>query len=159
MAIKTQGTKVYIIDPEGTNQGDLLQISCVTTANLGGATRDQLDSTCLESPARTYEPGMPTPGQASLSLNFDPSVPSHLRIFELWKSGTKFDMAVGMSDGTEDPGIDTEGEFDLPSSRSFVVLNDVYFADCPLDFALNALVTAAVTVQKSGLPTLFPKNA
>ncbi len=157
MAQRTKGTQVYIIDPEGTNEGDVLTISCATAINSGGAPRDQLESTCLESDARSYEAGLATPGQATLNLNFDPTVASHLRIFELWQSGTKFDMAVGFGDGTDPADVDTNGEFDLPDTRTFLVLNDAYFSDCPLDFALNALITAAVTLQKSGFPVLMPK--
>ena len=159
MAQKTQGTKVYIIDPEGTNQGDVLQIACTTGVNTGGAPRDQIESTCLESDARTYEPGLATPGTMTISLNLDPSVESHLRVFQLWQTGTKFDMAIGWGDGTADPDVDTAGDFDLPSSRTFTVLTDAYFSDCPQDFALNSVVKADITVQKSGFPVLFPKSA
>ncbi len=159
MALKTQGTKVYIIDPEGTNQGDVLQIACATSIDGITAPRDQLDSTCLESAARTYEPGMPTPGQMTINLNFDPSSASHLRVYELWQSGTKFDMAIGYSDGTSDADVDTAGDFDLPSDRSWLVMTDAFFANVPQNLALNALVTASVSVQLSGFPDLFVKSS
>lgn len=154
MPMKSQGTQIYIIDPEDDS---VLNIPCATSLSGISAGRDQLESTCLEAQARTYEAGLATPGQASFSLYFDPKVPSHERIYELWQAGTKFDMAVGFSDGTAAPTVDTAGDFDLPTTRSWVVLLDCYFADVPLDAALNSLLTANVTVQLSGFPTVSPK--
>lgn len=159
MAKKTQGTNAYIIDPEGTNAGDVLKISCATGINTGGAPRDQIDVTCLEDDAATFEPGLAKPGTMSIGINLDPTVASHLRLVELWKSGTKFDIAVGWSDGTADADVDTNGDFDLPAGRTFTVMNDAYLVDCPQDFQLNSVVKSEITLQKSGFPTIFPKSS
>lgn len=157
MAIKTQGTHIYIVDPDET-EPVVITIQCVISASGLNAARDQLESTCLESEARTYEPGMPTPGQMSMTLNFDPSSSSHVRVYELWRAGTKFELAIGLSDGTAAADVDSDGMFDLPSTRTFFVSHDAYFADVPIDLALNALVTANVTLQLSGFPELFAKE-
>lgn len=157
MALKTQGTQFYFIDPEGTSGPEVVAIDCVISGDGPSAPRDQLESTCLESEARTYEPGMPTPGQLTLGLNFDPSENSHVRVYELWRAGTKVEIAIGLSDGTAAPTLDSADLFELPTTRSFFVLHDAFFADIPLSLALNALVTANVSVQTSGFPELFPK--
>lgn len=156
MAIKTQGTHIYIVDPDET-EPVVITVQCAISASGLNAARDQLESTCLESSARTYEPGLATPGQMSMTLNFDPSYASHTRIYELWQAGTKFELAIGLSDGTAAADVDSDGEFDLPTSRSFFVCHDAYFADVPIDLALNALVTANVSIQLSGFPDLFEK--
>lgn len=161
MAMKTQGTQLYIIDPD-TNE--VMNIRCTTNISGITAARDQLESTCLESEARTYEAGMPTPGQMSFSLYFDPKEESHKRIYELWRDGLKMEMAIGYSDGDKDsnglmsaPGVDSNNLFNLPDDRSWLVLHQSYFADVPQELALNALVTANVTVQLSGFPDVFEK--
>lgn len=157
--MKTQGTKLFFIDPSASGGPEMVAIDCVTNADGAEAPRDQIESTCLENEARTYEPGMPTPGQLTLGLNFDPSTASHKRIYDLWRAGTKIEMALGYSDGTDVPDLDSDDLFDLPTTRSFLVFHDAYFANVPQSFALNALVTANVTVQLSGFPDLFVKEA
>lgn len=154
MALKTQGTNLYILDPEGSPS--VLTVGCVISIDGIEATRDQLESTCLDSAARTFEPGMPSPGQLTFGINFDPSDDSHVRVYDLWKDGTKFEMALGYSDGTAPPTIDA-GEFELPTTRSFLIFHDAYIANVPQSLALNALVSANVAVQLSGFPDIFVK--
>ncbi len=157
MALKTQGTQFFIIDPDATGGPEVITVECAISIDGISASRDQLDTTCLESPARTYEAGLATPGQATVGLNFDPAVDSHFRVYNMWKEGIKTEMAVGYGDGTAIPGIDTDGLFDLPTTRSFVVLHDAYIADVPQTLALNALVNANVTIQLSGFPDIVRK--
>ncbi len=158
MPLKTQGTQLFIIDPDASGGPAVLQIGCVTSIDGIEATRDQNESTCLDSEARTYEPGLATPGQATFGINFDPADASHIRVFELWQAGTKFEMALGYSDGTAPPnGVDSAGLFDLPTTRSWLVMHNAYFANVPQNLALNALVTANVAVQLSGFPDIFVK--
>lgn len=163
MPLKTQGTQLFIIDPDNCS---VMEIACVTSIDGIAATRDQLESTCLDSAARTYEAGMATPGQMSFTINFDPSEASHNRVYELWQAGTKFEMALGYSDGILDsngdmeaPIVDSDCLFDLPDSRTFLVMHDSFFANVPQTLALNALVTANVSVQLSGFPDIFRRTA
>jgi len=157
MTLKTQGTNLYFIDPDATGGPAVVAVGCVTSIGGISVARDQIETTCLEGVARTYEPGMPTPGQMTFGINFDPSDPSHARIFDLFKAGTKVDMALAYSDGTAPPTLDTSDLFDFPTTRSFIHFEDAYFADVPQDLALNSVVTSTVAVQLSGFPTLFPK--
>lgn len=157
MAIKTQGTNVYIIDPDAVGGAAVIGIECATSLGGMGGGRDQLDITCLEGLARSYEPGLIAPSTATLSLNFDPSNSSHMRLHEIYEAGTKFDMAIGFSDGTAAPTLGSDDLFDLPTSRSFITTNATYVADFPVDISQNAVVTSGVTLQLSGLKTIFPK--
>lgn len=157
MALKTQGTQLYIIDEGASGGAEVLTVGCVISIDGIEATRDQLESTCLESEARTYEPGMPTPGQMTFGINFDPADSSHVRVYELWRSGVKFEMAMGYSDGTATPTLDSSDMFNLPTTRSWLVFHDAYIANVPQTLALNALVNANVAVQLSGFPDLIPK--
>lgn len=156
--MKTQGTKLYIADPSATGGPEVLAIECVISIDGIEAPRDQIESTCLESDARTYEPGMPTPGQMTFGLNFDPKLDSHLKVYNLWKAGTKMEMALGYGDGTAPPTLDSSDLFELPTTRSWLVMHDSYFANVPQNLAINALVTANVAVQLSGFPDIFKKS-
>ena len=157
MAVKTQGTHVYIIDPGATGGPAILNIQCAISVEGIGGGRDQIDVTCLEDQARSFEAGLISPSTVTLNLSFDPKNASHVRLHELYETAAKFDMAIGFSDGTAAPTVGTDDMFDLPTSRSFLVVNDTYVADFPLSFAQNAVVTSGVTLQLSGLKTIYPK--
>lgn len=165
MALKTARTSLYFIDPEGDSNGAaIITVGCATSITGIGASRDQLEDTCLEDDARSYEAGLGTPGQATFTLNFDPSDESHVRVYELWRAGTKVEWALGLSDGPAAPAalvpptLDSDDQFNLPATRSWITFNG-YVADVPLDLALNALVTASVSIQVSDFPTVTPKSA
>lgn len=157
MSIKTQGSKLFVIDPDND---EILAVDCMTSFNPGGAPADQLEDTCMEdtSGTRTYKPGLRTPGQASISINADPANPSHVRLFELSQGDVvNLHWALGWADGTAVPTVDSGG-FDLPTSRTWFLF-DGYVADFPFDFALNALVTSSVSVQRSGAGQWVVKTA
>lgn len=155
--MKTQGTHLFVINPSATGGPEVVRIACVTSIDGVEAPRDQLESTCLESLARTYVAGMATPGQMTFGLNFEPQDETHQLVYDLWTSGTSVELAIGFGDGTSLPTLDSDDQFDLPTSRSWMVLHDSFFANVPVNFALNALVAATVSVQLSGFPELIGK--
>ena len=156
--MKTQGTHFYFIDPEATGGAEVVKVNCAISLDGFGGARDQLENTCLEeTTAKTYEPGLITPSQATLELNFEPGDETHNRIFELYRDGIRLEMAVGCSDGTADPTVGSDDLFDFPTSRSYIALSDSYFSDFQLSFATNSLVKATATIQQSGLATLVRK--
>lgn len=157
MSIKTQGTNLFIIDPAATGGPAVLKIPCAVSIDGVGAQREQIEDTCLESLTKTFKPGLPTPEALSVTLNFDPSSEEHGRIHEMFVDGTIFDAAIGWSDGVAVPDIATDGNFDLPTSRSFLVMNEAYVANFPFTFNLNAVVTSNVQIQQSDFPRLYRK--
>lgn len=157
-SIKTQGTKLFFVNPaDDTIHG----VDCMTSFNPGGAPADQLEDTCMEdtSGVRSYKPGLRTPGQGSLVLNADPTNASHLLLFQLSQGDVKnLQWALGWSDGVAAPtSVDTSGDFILPSSRTWYTFEG-YVADFPFDFALNALVTSTVPIQRSGAGVWIKKT-
>ncbi|GFM89345.1 hypothetical protein PSCICO_47440 [Pseudomonas cichorii] len=154
MSILTQGTQVYALVPpvSGTGPLTVLEVECATAFNPGGAPADQIEDTCLRSKERTYKKGLRTPGQASLTVNADPANASHIRLHQLSESDgdTAVKWAVGWSDGTADPTVNAEGDdFELPDTRTWFVFAG-YVSDFPFDFAANAVVSTAATIQRSG---------
>ena len=152
MAIKTQGTELCFIDPDSFA---VTKVGCVTSVTGLTAARDQIETTCLDSDARTYEAGMATPGAAQFNINFDTSDTSHVRLHELYVEGTKVDWVLGWSDGTTLPTSDSTA-FTLPTTRSWIEFNG-YISDLPFDFALNTVVGSNVSIQVSDFPTLHAK--
>ncbi|MCG6228138.1 phage tail tube protein [Vibrio furnissii] len=159
MAIKTQGTSLYTIDPV---DGTLLKVTKVTSIDGIDSTLDQIETTDLDVYARTYEAGMATPGTATLGILVDPKDASHIRLHQLKTAGTKLKWVVGWSDGKGiDPTVTGTGEaatFTLPETRSWISFEG-FMNSYPFSFALNAVVSSSVGIQVSGDPVLVPKSA
>lgn len=158
MAVKTQGTQIFIIDPESSGGAEVLTVQCAISVDGIDGSREQIEITCLEDIARAYEAGLITPGTMSVTIQADSRNESHVRLHELYVTGAKFDVALGWGNGSDAPTIGSDGSFDLPDSRDFIVMEDTYVSNFPFSFELNAVVTSAVTFQLSGLPTWFPKD-
>lgn len=152
MSVLTQGTQIYFIDPNYSTIGaGVREIECATTFSPGGNPADQIEDTCLSETTRSYRPGLRTPGQATLGLNADPANTSHVRLHELAETDPSpiLQFAVGWSDGTAAPTLDTSGDFVLPSTRTWYTFSG-YVSDFPFDFAANTVVTTQATIQRSG---------
>ncbi len=156
MAIKAQGSQLYTIDPD-TNE--LLTIDCVISIDGIDTAIDQIETTCLEETARTYEAGLATPGTATFVINTDPTEsPSHARLHQLKTEGVVLNWAVGWSDGTGiPPDIDSSGDFAYPTTRTWIDF-DGYMNSYPFSFAQNTMVNSTIGIQISGEPLLIPKT-
>lgn len=153
MAVKTQGTDLYVIDPDDNS---LIVVGCVTSVDGIDTTIEQIETTCLNAQARTYVGGLATPGTATFGINVDPSDASHVRLHQLKIAGTDLKWALGWSDGTDAPTVDTAGDFNLPTTRSWLIF-DGFMNSFPFSFAQNSVVQSTVGIQVSGEPTLIPK--
>lgn len=164
MAIKTQGSELFAIDPE---DGSLITVGCVTQIDGIDTTLDQIETTCLGEDARTYVAGLATPGTASFTINADYREESHLRLHELKTAGVTLRWALGWREEDENgipviPGTpptvttaDGEQDFDLPEARGWIVF-DGFMNSFPFSFAQNAVVTSNVGIQISGEPVWVP---
>lgn len=157
MAILSQGTEIFYIDPADDSVN---RVVCATSFSPGGNPADQIETTCLEDFDRSYEPGLRTPGQATMSINADPTNESHLRLHELAESNPSptLQWAIGWSDGTDAPTVGSDGTFDLPDSRTWFTFEG-YVSDFPFDFAQNTVVTSELTIQRSGGSAWTPRVA
>jgi hypothetical protein len=156
----TKGTQLYILDPRTPPFGSAItKLDCPKSITGLGLSTPQIDTTCLDSDAMEFSPGMPSPGAATIGLDFDTAKASHMLIEDLNKNQVIAQFAIGWSDGIDiaPTGVDSNGRFDLPDTRSWVVF-DGYIADLPLDFAINSTVQSNFTVQQSGRRELIPKN-
>jgi hypothetical protein len=151
MAIKTQGTRLYTIDPATDT---VLAVGCITSLDGIDTTNEQIETTCLSDLARTYLSGLATPGTATFDINFDTTDASHTRLHELKVAGTSLEWAVGFSDGTAAPTVDSNGTFNLPTSRSWISFEG-FMTTFPFSFAQNAVIQSSVGIQISGEPEVF----
>lgn len=155
MAILTKGTRLYILDPRD-NQITVLQ--CPKSIDGLDLSVPQINATCLESEADEFSPGMPSPGVATIGLDFDTAKASHMLLEDLFEEQVTAKWAIGWSDGTVAPTVGSDGDFVLPTNRSWVVFN-AYVSNIPLNFAVNANVASNVTVQPTGRRRILAKVA
>lgn len=155
--MRSAGTELYFLDPADCS---VVQVGCPTSITGLDSTIEQLENTCLESTARTYEAGLATPGTATFTLSLNPQDPSHIRLLELKTAGTSLRWVIGFPDaiGTDPAGVedsDEECDFTLPAGRTWLRF-DGFVNSYAFDFSLNALITATVGIQVSGDPDLIP---
>lgn len=156
MSMKTQGTQIYMVSTTGST-AEVIRIGCPTAFSYSGAPIDQIENTCLdELQAHTYETGLKNPGTANISVDFDTANATHMAVYDQYKSGETTQWAIGFSDGTSAPTLDSSGDLQTGTDRSWVVFSG-YVNDLPLDFALNSLVKSDIPVQISGDVTVTAK--
>ncbi len=148
MSVLTQGTKVYVMNPEDST---VIAVACATAFNPGGAPADQIEDTCLEAQVRSYKAGLRTPGQATLTINPDPTEASHISLHEFAEATPQPTLrwVVGWSDGTDAPTA-ADGEWTLPATRTWFQF-DGYVSDFPFSFEQNSIVTSEITIQRTGV--------
>jgi len=155
MAVKSQGTQLYFIDPADDT---VVEVACITELTGLSQSRDQIDTTCLSDNERSFEAGLASPGVANFGIYTDPSEPSHVRLQQLAVAGTTIDWAAGWSDGTIAPTAGSGGGFDEdPVARTFLYFNG-YISDFPFDFAQNAVVASNLGIQTSGPTVWIPRT-
>lgn len=159
MAIKTQGTNLYTIDPD---DGTVIEVGCVTSIDGIDVTMEQVETTCLNSLERSYIAGLGTPGTATFGINFDTEDASHVRLLELKNAGTNLPWAIGWSQAPDVPPSsiqDSDGEwvFDepMPDERGWLLFEG-FMNSFPFSFAQNAVVTSTVGIQVSGGIRVIP---
>lgn len=157
--ILTKGTQLYILDPRTVPFAQLItKLDCPKSITGLGVSTPQIDTTCLDSEAMEFAPGMPSPNAATIGLDFDTAKASHLLIENLNSEQVIAQFAIGLSDGTTAPTtVDSDGLMILPDTRSWLVFRG-YVADLPFEFAINSTVQSNFTVQQSGRYTLIPKS-
>lgn len=155
MAIRTQGTDLYAIDPETEA---LLTVGCVTSIEGIDTAVEQVETTCLQETARSYIAGLATPGTATFGINTDPSDAAHVRLHQIKIAGLTVKWAIGWADGTADAARDTSGGFVLPTSRSWLTFEG-FMNSYPFSFAQNSVVQSQIGIQVSGEPVLIPKSS
>lgn len=155
MAVKTQGTQLYFVDPVGDV---ITEVACITELTGLTAARDQVDTTCLSDQARSFIAGLMNPGQANFGIYADGAEASHIRLHQLFAEGVVLQWAAGWADGygIAPTSVTSGGEFVLPTTRTWLEFEG-FINDFPFEFAQNSVVTSNLGIQTSLLPTWTPK--
>ena len=155
--VKTQKSELYTVDALSSSVAAVLKFECPTgITGLGGA-KDQIESTCLDTPDdKEYIAGLGNPGQVSVPFNFIPRSSSHQILFDLKEAGDVLPWVIGLSDGVSVPTLDSEDDLVPPASpnRTSIYFR-AYVADVNIDIATNEIVRGTLTLQRSGPVTPY----
>lgn len=150
MAIKTQGTELYLRNP---SNDAVVTVGCVLSISGIDSPVEQIETTCLSDLDRTYIAGLKSPGAATFELNMDPTDASHELLHQLKEAGTSTDWAVGWSNATTDPTVDSSSDWVLPTDRHWLTF-DGFMTGFSFDFSQNETVKSSISIQISGAITL-----
>lgn len=150
MAILSQGTEVFVLAPkkDDPTKLEVITIDDATEFDPGADSADDIETTPLSArKSRTYLPGLETPAEATLTINVDPRVATHLRLYQL--QNVPMLWAVGWSDGVELPTVGADGTLELPKSRTWFTFGG-HIKTFPFNFEGNSVVKTAITIKRSG---------
>lgn len=153
MALFNQGTQLYFLDPDGNSgNGEVVKLDCAKAITGVSSPRADQDITCLEdTDGLNFAPIFGSPGTASITLDFDPRIASHLRVGQLYQSRTTVHWVIGFSDGKNiAPTVGSDG-FDLPPGRTWREFEG-YVNDLPLDWGTNAYLALQLPVRITSDP-------
>lgn len=148
MALKTKGTELWLVRNDSSGYS-LVKIGCPTGITGLGGTKNQIETTCLDSEEQEFVAGFATPGQVTVNLDFDPAKISHRELWQYNEDDTTLSWVIGASDGTDPATVDSSGTLTFPTTRTYIEFTG-YIADLPLDFALNSVVKSTMQIQRSG---------
>lgn len=150
MAVKTQGTEIYIVDNSGASPA-LLKFLCPTgVTGLGGGSTDEIDTTCLDATSKTYELGLSDNGDISVPFIFDPAAQSHKANFKLASAKKSTQCIVCLSDGATAPTMSSAGVITAPAQRTSFTFTGLIKGPA-IDISGNEVVRGTMTVRVSGV--------
>lgn len=149
-SVKTQGSSLFFVSAPTV----ATKLVCNGISGIS-ATREQIETTDLESSSRTYVAGLASPGTASFEIQFDPSSAAHTALHALYTAGTTCEWALGWSDGTTVPTV-AASVMTCPTTRSWLKFTG-FVTDLTFDFSQNGVVKANVSLQVNNFPTLIAK--
>lgn len=155
--VRTQGTELFMIETASASDPTITKLSCPTgITGLGGA-KDQIETTCFDTTNdKEYVAGLGNPGQVSVPFNLIPRQTSHQILFDLKEAGTVLKWIACLSEGSNDPTMDSDLEFVAPAGRTSFRF-DAFISDVNIDMATNEIVRGTLTLQRSGavIPSFY----
>lgn len=155
--ILTQGTEIFCLAPTavGSSTKAVFKVDGASEFNPGDEVADEIPTTELaERKAHTFAVGLTDPGEASITLQIDPTNPNHKLLYDL--RGQELEFAVGWADGSAEP-VDGGVEMTLPTSRTWFKFKGS-IKSFPFDFSANSVVKATMTIRRSGAGEWLPKE-
>lgn len=152
MALKTQGSELYFIDPNASDF-PVVRLECPTGITGFGGQADQIDTTCLEDINSRSEPGIFRSGPVTVPFVLRGASEVHAgqeAMIALRDSRLTTGWFAGLSDGTALPTKDSDNaNLVRPSGRSGFTFRG-YVSDLTFDIGGNEVVRGTLLIQMDG---------
>ncbi len=146
MAIKAQGTQLYILDDTDTGN-EVTEFPCLTTIGSSSPTRAKIDTTCLTSEGKEYVLGLVDFSSFPVGFIYDPQDAAYAKVRAL-EGGDPVRVVMGLSE-SQDPPTFAGGTFTLPTTRTWVDFNSLIESvdrgEATVDNVFNGTITLAPT--------------
>jgi|GEM_PF-1632778 hypothetical protein len=155
----TKGMKVWIIDR--LNSNEVVEVKRVTAVNFGTSPADDIDTTDLEATiSRTFEKGLKSPSAATLSIMYDTAADSHavIKALEEHQDTNSTMIAIGAADGAGEPSVDSSGNFNFPTTRTFMAISG-FVSDFPVDIQISSTVPVPCSIRRTSGLAISRKQA
>lgn len=97
--LRTQGTELYMLDPDATVGNEVLKIGNITAYGDFGKQANDIPTTNLDSTAVEKISGLPDNGDLGLTVNVDPKSNAHKKLDSLAGTDARRIFVIGYSDG------------------------------------------------------------
>ncbi|KRG38823.1 hypothetical protein ARC78_15200 [Stenotrophomonas pictorum JCM 9942] len=97
--LRTQGTELYMLDPDAAPGSEVLKIGNITGYGDFGKQSNDIITTNLDSVAVEKLAGLPDNGDLGLTVNVDPKGASHQKLEALAGTDARRVFVIGYSDG------------------------------------------------------------
>lgn len=155
--VLTRGTEIYCYAPTavGSSTKAVFKVEGAIEFNPGDETAEEIQTTELaERESHTFVTGLRDPGEASITIQVDPTNPNHKLMHDL--RGKQLEFLVGWSDGASVPTVSGDALV-MPSDRTWFKFAGA-IKSFPFDFSANSVVKATMTIRRSGSGTWAPKT-
>lgn len=110
MAKLTKGTEIFVFRSGAiAPQEKVFKLERPKTLTGISATKSEIDTTYLDSEGMESLPGMPAGGTANVGLDFDPDIPSHLLLNDIFEKDETVQFLVGWAGSKAAPTFTSTG--------------------------------------------------
>ena len=115
MALKTQGTELYILDPDDTGN-EVIKVTKIMGGSGVGGEAGEIPATNLDSLALEFLTGLKDNGSITLNINYTPSEASHQKLNELF-GGDNVRFLICGSESNTQPSY-SASTYTIPTDRT-----------------------------------------
>lgn len=145
--LRTQGTELWMLDPDAVVGEEIVKIGNVTGYGEFGKQSNDIVVSNLDSTAVEKLAGLPDNGDLGLTVNVDPTSAAHQLLEDLAGTDARRTFCIGYSDGTTAPTF-VDPNLTAPTARTsqtFLASVKAFRQSVGLDSVVSANVSLGIS--------------
>lgn len=146
--VRSQKTHIFFIETVTESDPKVQRMVCPTSAeNIGGGSVDRIEVSCLDNEAfKSFLQGLADLEAVNIPFVLKPGEEAHRALFEMRRRAMTVDWCIALSESEDAPTLNTDGDFELPATRS-TFTGPAYIANLVISAAGNDAVRGVLTLQ------------